>query len=76
MAVEQCDSCLSYGVCNWYCDKNVDIDKVSASMKLDPERWDESYRERNTENVRLLALSVGNGHHSIRALVQDPPFID
>ncbi len=46
-----------------WCDKGASLERVSESMKHDPERWIESYVERNTQQVRLNVLRRGNGHN-------------
>ena len=57
----ECGSTIE-GRHNLYCDKGADYDKVSESMKKDPERWIEGYVSRSTQAVREGVLRAGNGH--------------
>lgn len=47
--------------CMWYCDRGASTTEVSESMKRDPERWIESYTDRNTQSVRARVLAANNG---------------
>jgi hypothetical protein len=61
--LDKCECSGTHGYHTFYCSLGASVEKVTDSMKRDPERWIESYVERNTQSVRLAVVAQTNGRH-------------